>query len=128
MNNIDNLASFKNVSAMKVVFKYFPNNSLANIRLWFTKNARTRCQSNGYLQFSNSIHVLKLTSYHGFESASVTLRNGIPELRLAEVQVVDGIQVHVLYMPRKGSFPHSKVKIGRVHTRNFNLKLVANPL
>ena len=34
------------------------------------------------------------------------------------MQVVDGVEVHVLCMPGKRRFPHSKVEVGCVDSRN----------
>ena len=41
-----------------------------------------------------------------------------PGLRLAEVQVVDAVEVHVLCVPGKRGLPHAKVQVGRVDALN----------
>lgn len=42
--------------------------------------------------------------------------DAIPELGLAQVQVVDGVEVHVLFVPAEHGFPGSHVDVRRSHT------------
>lgn len=46
---------------------------------------------------------------HSLETGSVLGRNGVPALGLAEVQVIDAVEVHVLRVPGECGFPHAKV-------------------
>lgn len=54
------------------------------------------------------------------QPASVLRWDRIPSFRCTEMQIVDGIEIHIFGMPRKGGLPHSKVKIGRVYTIDLN--------
>jgi hypothetical protein len=56
----------------------------------------------------------------------MALRYGIPELWLSVMQVINGIQVHVLDVPRECGAPHSKVEIRRVDTGNLNVQSLAH--
>ena len=38
----------------------------------------------------------------------------IPYFRCSKVEIVDGIEIHILSVPGKGSLPHSDVEIRRV--------------
>ena len=37
------------------------------------------------------------------------------------MQVVDGVEVHVLRVPGERRLPHAKVEVGRVHALDFDL-------
>lgn len=47
-----------------------------------------------------------------------------PGLWLAEMQVVDAVEVHVLRVPRKGGFPHAEVQVRCVHSLDDNPTLL----
>lgn len=44
------------------------------------------------------------------------------------MQVVDGMQVHVLSVPRKGGLPHSEVEIGSVDTVDLHVVVLVHPV
>jgi len=44
----------------------------------------------------------------------------IPKFRLAQVQVVDWVQVHVLFVPCKHRFPGAEVQVGVCHAQQFS--------
>ena len=44
------------------------------------------------------------------------------------MQVVDGMQVHVLGVPREGGLPHSEVEIGRVDTVDLDVVVLVHPI
>merc|ERR1712042_58010 len=44
-----------------------------------------------------------------FKAPSMLRGNRVPAFRRPKMEVIDGIQVHVFCVPRKRSFPHSKV-------------------
>ena len=57
-----------------------------------------------------------LRTLHRFlQSDGSPLRDGVPELASAEVNVVDAEEVHVLDVPRKRRSPHPKIQVRRVH-------------
>ena len=59
---------------------------------------------------------LRLRTLHRFlQSDGSPLRNGIPELASAEVNVVDAEEVHVLDVPRECRSPHPEIQVRRVH-------------
>lgn len=47
---------------------------------------------------------------------AVLRRYGVPCFGLSEVQIVDGVKVHVFRVPGEARFPHPEVQIGSVHT------------
>ena len=47
-----------------------------------------------------------------------------PEFGGSEVEVVDGVEVHVLSVPSKGGLPHPEVEVGSVDSRNSHSVLV----
>ena len=47
-----------------------------------------------------------------------------PEFGGSEVEVVDGVEVHVLSVPGKGGLPHPEVEVGGVDSRNSHSVLV----
>ena len=53
---------------------------------------------------------------------------GVPELGLAVVEVVDGVQVHVLRVPGEGRLPHPEVQVGRVHTADLHIVILVDPV
>ena len=38
------------------------------------------------------------------------------------------MQVHILSVPSKGRFPHSEIKISRIHSSNFHIVIVIYPV
>lgn len=46
--------------------------------------------------------------------------SGSPGFGLSMMQVVDTVQVHIFSVPGKGGFPHAKVQVRSVDTRNRN--------
>ena len=55
------------------------------------------------------------TSHGALKLRCLGLRDGVPELRGTEVNVVDAEEVHVLDVPRKRRSPHPKIQVRRVH-------------
>ena len=53
---------------------------------------------------------------------------GVPELGLAVVEVVDGVEVHVLRVPGEGRLPHPEVQVGRVHTADLYIVILVDPV
>jgi len=68
------------------------------------------------------------SSGHALEPPGVSGRDGVPELGLAVVQVVDGVEVHVLGVPGKGRLPHAEVQVGRVDAANLHLVILVDPV
>lgn len=63
---------------------------------------------------------------HSLEAGAILWSDGVPAFRLAEVQVVDTVEVHVLSVPGKCGFPHAKVQVGRVDPLNGNFVVFAD--
>lgn len=55
-----------------------------------------------------------------FKSPAMFRRHCVPSLWFSKVQIVDGIKVHILSVPRKGRLPHAKVQIRSVHSVDWN--------
>lgn len=44
----------------------------------------------------------------------------VPGLGLSKVQVVNAVQIHVLCVPCKGTFPHAKIKVWSVDSLDLD--------
>jgi hypothetical protein len=44
------------------------------------------------------------------------------------MQIIYGMQVHVLSVPRKCGLPHAKVEVGRVDTVNLDVVVLVHPV
>lgn len=51
-----------------------------------------------------------------------------PKFRCSKVEVVDGVEVHVLCVPGKGGLPHTEVEIGCVDSGNGYSILIHHPI
>ncbi len=58
----------------------------------------------------------------------VLRRNGVPELGLSVVQIVDRVEIHVFGVPREGGFPHAEVEVGSVHAVDLDVVVLVHPV
>lgn len=63
---------------------------------------------------------------HALELAAVRRRNGVPGFRLAKVQEIDRVEIHVLGVPGERRFPHAKVQVGRVDAVDLDAVVVVH--
>lgn len=48
------------------------------------------------------------------------MRVAVPGLGLSKVQVVNAVQIHVLCVPCKGTFPHAKIEVWSVDSLDLD--------
>jgi len=67
------------------------------------------------------------TGAEALEALCVVRVGAVPHLLGAPVQEVDGVEVHVLNVPRERRAPHAEVEVGAVHAGEDTLGLEALP-
>ena len=65
---------------------------------------------------------------HALEPPRVLRRDGVPELGLAVVEVVDGVEIHVLCVPCEGRLPHAKVEVRGVDPVDLDVVVAVHPV
>ena len=63
-----------------------------------------------------------------FKTPCISGRDRVPELGLSVVQIVDGVEVHVLSVPCESRLPHSEVQVSCVHPADLHVVIFVDPV
>lgn len=88
-----------------------------------TSNTTTQITSS---DSRNGNSKIRLTFGQPLEPPSVFRRHGVPELWRSEVKVIDGVEVHVLGVPREGALPHAEVEVRGRDPLDFGVVVFLN--
>ena len=62
------------------------------------------------------------------ETSCISGRDGVPKLGLSVMQIIDGVEVHVLSVPSESRLPHSEVQVSCVHPADLHVVIFVDPV
>lgn len=68
----------------------------------------------------------KIGMGHSLEFPTVRRWNSVPGFRLAKMQEINGVEIHVLGVPGERGFPHAEIEIGRVDAVDLDAVVVVD--